>query len=107
MQGLSKTEVLNMKVWTCESDTTEPLLVLYITGVCHKASMQDIYQTIIKQDFTAYPWLSTNGIYQWQLRQIKDYIYVVEWLIDFLTVRQYETNVVGLKRCKKLSRWYY
>lgn len=50
-----------------------------------------------KTRFTAYPWLSTNGIYQWQLDKSKDYIYVVEWLIDFLTVRQYETNVVGLK----------
>lgn len=50
-----------------------------------------------KTRFTAYPGLSTNGIYQWQLDRSKDYIYVVEWLIDFLTVRQYETNVVWLK----------
>lgn len=50
-----------------------------------------------KKRFTAYPWLSTNWIYQWQLDKSKDYIYVVEWLIDFLTLRQYETNVVWLK----------
>jgi len=50
-----------------------------------------------KKRFTAYPWLSTNGIYQSQLDKSKDYIYVVEWLIDFLTLRQYETNVVWLK----------
>lgn len=54
-------------------------------------------QTDHKKRFTAYPWLSTNWIYQWQLDKSKDYIYVVEWLIDFLTLRQYETNVVWLK----------
>lgn len=50
-----------------------------------------------KKRFTAYSWFSTNGIYQWQLDKSKDYVYVVEWLIDFLTLRQYETNVVWLK----------
>lgn len=50
-----------------------------------------------KKRFTAYAWLSTNGIYQWSLDQSKDYLYVVEWLIDFLTLRQYESNVVWLK----------
>lgn len=47
--------------------------------------------------FIAYPWLSTNGVYQWWVDNSKDYLFVVEWLIDFLTLRQYETNVVGLK----------
>lgn len=50
-----------------------------------------------KNRFTAYPWLPTVWIYQWQIDSSKDYIYVVEWLIDFLTFRQYETNVVWLK----------
>ncbi len=50
-----------------------------------------------KKRFTAYPWLPTNWLYQWKLDKSKNYLYVVEWLIDFLTLRQYETNVVWLK----------
>lgn len=47
--------------------------------------------------FTALKWYDTNGIYYWWLDKAKDYVIVVEWLIDFLTLKQYETNVVWLK----------
>lgn len=53
--------------------------------------------------FTALKWYDTNGIYYWWLDNKKDYVIVVEWLIDFLTLKQYETNVVGLK---SLQSWY-
>ncbi len=53
--------------------------------------------------FTALKWYDTNGIYYWWLDSKKDYVIVVEWLIDFLTLKQYETNVVGLK---SLQSWY-
>lgn len=53
--------------------------------------------------FTALAWYETNGIYYWWLDKTKDYVIVVEWLIDFLTLKQYETNVVWLKA---INSWF-
>lgn len=50
-----------------------------------------------KNRFTALSWYSTSGIYYWGIDKSKDYLIVVEGLIDFLTLKQYETNVVALK----------
>lgn len=47
--------------------------------------------------FTALAWYSTKWIYKHKIDITKNYIIVVEWLIDFLTIRQFETNVIGLK----------
>ncbi len=53
--------------------------------------------------FTALAWYDTNWIYYWWLDKTKDYVIVVEWLIDFLTIKQYESNVVWLK---SLQSWF-
>lgn len=50
-----------------------------------------------KNRFTALSWYSTSGIYYWGIDKSKNYLIVVEGLIDFLTLKQYETNVVALK----------
>lgn len=53
--------------------------------------------------FTALAWYETNWIYYWWLDTEKKYVIVVEWLIDFLTLKQYETNVVWLKA---INSWF-
>lgn len=50
-----------------------------------------------KNRFVAMTWYTTNWIYKWQIDINKNYLYIVEWLIDFLTILQYDTNVVWLK----------
>ena len=47
--------------------------------------------------FIALSWFPTKWIYQHKIDKEKKYIIVVEWLIDFLTLRQYDTNVIWLK----------
>lgn len=47
--------------------------------------------------FIACPGFSTKGIYEYRIDKDRNYIIVVEGLIDFLSLRQYDTNVVGLK----------
>jgi len=47
--------------------------------------------------FMGITWFSTKGIYKHKIDNNKSYLIVVEWLIDFLTLRQFESNVVGLK----------
>jgi len=47
--------------------------------------------------FIALSWYSTKWIYQHKIDANKNYLIVVEWLIDFLTIRQYDTNVIWLK----------
>lgn len=66
-----------------------------------------------KYRFKALSWYSTKWIYQDRLDKKLDYVVVVEWLIDFLTLRQYTTNVVWLKsseswieEIQKLSETY-
>jgi len=54
--------------------------------------------------FTSVSWYSTSWIYQWMIDKKKWYIIVVEWLIDFLTVVQRESNVIGLKSAQDW-RW--
>lgn len=53
--------------------------------------------------FVALKWYKSKWVYKSKLDEKKDYVIVVEWLIDFLTVRQYEQNVVALK---SLEAWY-
>ena len=53
--------------------------------------------------FKAVAWYSTKWVYMYWLDIKKDYIIVVEWLIDFLTIRQHETNVIWLK---SNNEWY-
>lgn len=47
--------------------------------------------------FMALSWYPTKWIYEYRIDKEKDYIIVVEWLIDFLSLRQYDANVVWLK----------
>lgn len=47
--------------------------------------------------FTSLAWYWANWLYLNWIDKTKDYIIVVEWMFDFLTLRQYETNVVWLK----------
>lgn len=47
--------------------------------------------------FIACPGFSTKGIYEYRIDKDRNYIIVVEGLIDFLSLRQYDTNVIGLK----------
>lgn len=65
-----------------------------------------------KRFFSA-SWYEWDGIYMHELDETKDYVIVVEWLIDFLTLRQYDTNVVwlssaqvGYDEIKELSERY-
>jgi hypothetical protein len=53
--------------------------------------------------FKAVAWYSTKWVYMSWIDSKKDYLIVVEWLIDFLTIRQHETNVIWLKSNKE---WY-
>lgn len=46
--------------------------------------------------FKAVPWYWTNWIYQHDIWNA-DYIIVVEWMMDFLTIRQRDSNVIWLK----------
>lgn len=47
--------------------------------------------------FISASWFSTKWIYKHKIDSTKNYLIVVEWLIDFLTLRQFDTNVVWLK----------
>lgn len=47
--------------------------------------------------FIALSGYSTKGVYKHKIDITKKYLIVVEWLIDFLTIRQFETNVIWLK----------
>jgi hypothetical protein len=47
--------------------------------------------------FIALSGYSTKGVYKHKIDITKKYLIVVEGLIDFLTIRQFETNVIGLK----------
>lgn len=47
--------------------------------------------------FIALTGFPTKWIYEYRLDKEKDYIIVVEWLIDFLSLRQYDTNIIWLK----------
>lgn len=55
-----------------------------------------------KRFFSAsgYEW---DWVYMHELDENKEYIIVVEWLIDFLTLRQYDSNVVGIVSAQS---WY-
>lgn len=52
-----------------------------------------------KNRFQTLPWTSNTGIYKGDLDTETDYLFVVEGMLDFLTLRQYEKNVVGLHNC--------
>lgn len=47
--------------------------------------------------FTSLKWSNWKWVYLHKLNKTKKQIIVVEWLIDFLTLRQYTSNVVWLK----------
>lgn len=55
-----------------------------------------------KRFFSA-SWYEWDWIYMHELDETKDYVIVVEWLIDFLTLRQHDTNVVGIVSAQS---WY-
>jgi len=52
------------------------------------------------QRFTSLAWYSVKGVYRTKLDKDKDYLIVVEWMFDFLSLRQYEQNVIGLHSAK-------
>lgn len=47
--------------------------------------------------FTALSGYPTKWVYKNGIDTSKNYLFVVEWLIDFLTLRQHDTNVIWLK----------
>jgi len=47
--------------------------------------------------FIGISWYSSKWVYKHKIDDNKDYLIVVEWLIDFLTLRQFDSNVVWLK----------
>lgn len=53
--------------------------------------------------FIALSWYSTKWVYKHKIDITKPYMIIVEWLIDFLTLRQFDTNVIGLK---SVSDWF-
>ncbi len=53
--------------------------------------------------FVSVPWYPTNWIYRGEIDKKDKNIYVVEWLIDFLTLKQVTSNVIGLKSA---DCWY-
>ena len=50
--------------------------------------------------FQALAWASWNWVYMHEFDKEKKKVYVVEWLFDFLSLRQVESNVIGLKNWK-------
>lgn len=65
-------------------------------GICARRMTDDH-----KNRFVSLTWFSNTWLYKWELDPEKDYVYVVEWMMDFLTIRQYDKNVVGLHNCEK------
>lgn len=66
-----------------------------------------------KTRFVSLFWYKWDWIYLHWIDKSKDYIVVVEWLIDFLTLRQYDTNIVWLwsskawlEQIKQLAKKY-
>lgn len=66
-----------------------------------------------KNRFLTLAGTSNTWLYKWDLDTEKDYLFVVEGMMDFLTIRQYDKNVVWLHNCDngfddvvKLSEWF-
>lgn len=63
--------------------------------------------------YVSVAWYSWDWLYMSSIDPSKNYLIVVEWMTDFLTLRQFETNVVGLSSAtawiqtvKNLSKEY-
>ena len=52
------------------------------------------------QRFLCVKWTDWDAVYLHDLDTTQDHIYVVEWFMDFLTLRQYTGNVIGLRSAK-------
>ena len=54
-------------------------------------------RAIDKKEFKILPWTQSKWVYMWKIDTNIKKIYVVEWMFDFLSLRQYVNNVIGLK----------
>ena len=54
-------------------------------------------RAIDKKEFKILPWTQSKWVYMWKIDTNIKKIYVVEWMFDFLSLRQYINNVIGLK----------
>ncbi len=54
-------------------------------------------RTVWEKSFRLLAGSRSDGVYMWDINKDIKKIYVVEWMFDFLTLRQYTKNVIGLK----------
>ena len=54
-------------------------------------------RSIENKQFRILPWTQSKWVYMWSIDKNNKKIYVVEWMFDFLTLRQYTQNVIWLK----------
>lgn len=54
-------------------------------------------RSIEEKRFTILAWTQSKWVYMWKIDTNIKKIYVVEWMFDFLSLRQYKNNVIGLK----------
>ena len=54
-------------------------------------------RSIDKKEFRILSWTQSKGVYMWDIDINNKKVYVVEWMFDFLTLRQYTKNVIWLK----------
>lgn len=50
-----------------------------------------------KQRFSCDTWTNWKAVYQWKLDYSKNYIFIVEWMFDFLSIYQFDHNVVWMR----------
>jgi len=54
-------------------------------------------RSITEKRFYIEAWTNSKGVYMWNIDKEDKKIYVVEWMFDFLSLRQYKKNIIGLK----------
>lgn len=60
-------------------------------------------RSINEKRFNILAWTQSKWVYMWDIDTNNKKIYVVEWMFDFLTLRQFTKNVIWLK---SLLDWY-
>ena len=54
-------------------------------------------RSITEKRFNILAWTQSKWVYMWDIDKTNKKIYVVEWMFDFLTLRQFTKNVIWLK----------
>lgn len=71
-------------------------------------------RSIDKKEFRILAWTQSKWVYMWDIDRDNKKVYVVEWMFDFLTLRQFTKNVIWLKSVNDwievvkefYNRWY-